>query len=467
MKKKVSGGMPMSLRFGKSPLVRTALAAWLLLAAAAVCAQSAGEVEFSRGVGFAHTPGQTPRTLGVGLPLKEGDRLTTSEGASAIVKLQDGTRMTLRPNSELVLSQYRFKENSADNSMLMQLVRGGFRAVTGLISKSSPNAARVQTNTATIGIRGTDFDARVCTRDCGQESTMVATAARPATIQASAKIVMATGAVYAADAAGHRRRVVEGGGIYPGDLVETASSTRAVLAFRDDSRITLGPNTKFRIDNFVYDSKNAGEGRFLASVLRGTVRALTGLIAKANNRNVGFSTATATIGIRGTGFDIACTGPCAGEPGDPNSGLTLWTWLGSIEVSATGLTALQVLQAGEGLFISPSGIRAINLEPPVDGPRPDGVNVPPKLFTSDEVSDAEEGLFVFVRDGHIEIATAKEVLHLGNGETGFAGGVGDTKRPDHIPKFIEFDRIPLPTSRNPLLGGVLADSNIQANAQCK
>ena len=39
-----------------------------------------GEVVSSRGVGFAQTPGQVPRTLGVGLPLKEGDRLTTAAG---------------------------------------------------------------------------------------------------------------------------------------------------------------------------------------------------------------------------------------------------------------------------------------------------------------------------------------------------------------------------------------------------
>src|SRR4051812_15237567 len=155
-------------------LARVAAGACLLVAATGAGAQSAGEVEFSRGVGFAQTPGQTPRTLGKGLALREGDRLTTSDGASAIIKLEDGTRMTVRPNSELVLTQYRFKENAPDNSMFMQLVRGGFRAVTGLISKSSPNAARVQTSTATIGIRGTDFDARLCARDCGAESAAVA-----------------------------------------------------------------------------------------------------------------------------------------------------------------------------------------------------------------------------------------------------------------------------------------------------
>jgi hypothetical protein len=464
----VSGGLFMvAPQISRVPLARAVLGAALLVACAAAIAQTAGEVEFSRGVGFAQTPGQTPRTLGKGLPLQQGDRLTTSDGASAIIKLEDGTRMTVRPNSELVLQQYQFRENAPDNGMLMQLVRGGFRAVTGLISKNSPNAARIQTNTATIGIRGTDFDARVCVRDCGVESARVAAAARPNAIQASAKIISSQGEVNAVDAAGQRRRVVDGGSIYPGDLVETGNATRAVLAFRDDTRISLGATTRFRVDNFVYDDKNAGEGRFLASVLKGSVRALTGLIAKANNRNVGFSTATATIGIRGTGLDIICTGACAGEPGDSGSGLTLFAWLGSIVVTPSGQTALQVLMAGQGLFISPNGILPINSAPDIDGARPDTVNVPAKLFSSDTVSDAEEGLFVFVRDGHLEIATAAEILHLGKGEAGFAGNAGDTKRPANIPKFIDFDRVPLPSAKNPLLVNLLAESGIEPNQQCK
>lgn len=450
-----------------SPLAPVALSVCLILFSAAATAQVAGQVEFSRGVGFAQTPGQTPRTLGKGLPLREGDRLTTSEGASAIIRLEDGTRMTVRPNSEIVLQQYQFKENAPDNTMLMQLVRGGFRAVTGLISKNAPNAARIQTSTATIGIRGTDFDARICTRDCATESSGVTESARPNAVQASAKVVSSQGVIDAVDGAGQRRRLVNGGSVYPGDLIETGTGTRAVLAFRDDTRITVGATTRFRVDNFVFDEQNAGEGRFLASVLKGSVRALTGLIAKANHRNVGFSTATATIGIRGTGVDINCTGACAGEPGGADSGLTLFTWLGSIAVTLTGQTALQVLQAGQGLFISPAGIRPIASQPPMDGPRPDTVTVPPKLFSRDNVSDAEEGLFVFVRVGHIEVATASEVLHLGRGEAGFANNNGSTARPTNIPKFLDFDKIPLPNARNPLLVSVLADAGIKPNNQCK
>jgi hypothetical protein len=447
-------------------LAPVALGVCLLVAGAAASAQVAGEVEFSRGVGFAQTPGQQPRTLGKGLPLREGDRLTTSDGASAIIKLEDGTRMTVRPNSELVLQQYQFKENADNNSMLMQLVRGGFRAVTGLISKNAPGAAKVQTSTATIGIRGTDFDARLCQRECGAESSKVTEASRPNTVLASAKVVNSQGMVNAVDTAGARRRLSDGGSIYPGETVETGPATRAVLVFRDDTRISVGSTTRFRVDNFVYDENNAGDGRFLASLLKGSVRALTGLIAKANNRNVGFATATATIGVRGSGADMTCTGACAGEPSlDGTSGFSIYSWLGSwtLQQNGTGQNALQLLQAGQGLVITPTGIRAITAEPPSEGQRPDAITVPPKLFSRDTVAENAEGLFVFVRDGHIEVATAGELLQLGKGEAGFANNNGQTLRPTTIPKFIEFDKVPLPNSKSPLLVSVLADNNIKTN----
>jgi hypothetical protein len=425
----------------------------LLLFAPALHAQSAGQVEFSRGVGFAQTPGQGPRTLGKGLELREGDRLTTSDGGSAVIKLQDGTRMTVRPNSELVLQEYKFKESAPqDNSFLMQLVRGGFRAVTGSIAKSSPNAAKVQTSTATIGIRGTDFDARICTRDCAAESSKVTESARPNAVAASAKIVEVTGQVNAIDPTGQRRRVVAGGSIYPGDTVETSPNTQAVMAFRDESKVTLGSQTRFRVDNFVFDQKNAGEGRFLASLLQGSARALTGLIAKANNRNVGFATPTATIGIRGTGLDINF---------NEARGTQLWTWLGSIEVSQ-GLTALQVLQSGQGLFLPLSGPpQMITNQPNAEGKRPDEVNVNNKeLFSNDSTSDTSEGLFVLVRDGHIELVSASEILQLGKNEAGFVGNDGTTGRPANIPKFLDFDTIPLPNSNNFLLANILGESGI-------
>jgi hypothetical protein len=458
-----------------------------LLLCGSAWAQLAGEVEFARGVGFVQSPGQQPRTLGKGQQLREGDRITTSEGSSAIVKLEDGTRMTVRPNSELVLSQYQFRENAPESSsMLLQMVRGGFRAVTGLISKGSPNAARVQTSTATIGIRGTDFDARLCQTDCGRESAQVSEQSRPNAVQATAKLVQVSGQVSAVDASNQRRRLVDGGSIYPGDVIETTPGSRAVLAFRDESRVTVGANTRFRVDNFVFDEQNAGEGRFLVSLLRGTARVLTGLVAKANNRNVGFSTATATIGVRGTLFDLTCVAECETPetgPGQPpaapngntgNNGMVLFVHEGAVDFRTNlppgappAPPVVNVLQAGQGAVIGRgNAIVPITQPPNIDAPRPDTVTPPPKLFSRENLSDNTEGLFVFVRDGHIEVATAGEVLHLGRGEAGFAGQDGSTARPSIIPKFIEFDRLPLPTTRNPLLVSVLNDNNLRPKNSC-
>ena len=430
-----------------------------------VLAQAVGEVEFARGVGYAQSPGQGARILGRGMELREGDTLSTSQGSSAIIRMQDGTRMTLRPGTDMVVQRFQYQEGSSSNSMVMQLFSGGLRAITGLISKNAPEAAKLQTKTATIGIRGTDFDARLCQRECAGESARVSEQPKANTVQASAKLVATQGEIMAVDGAGTRRRLVDGGAIYPGETVETGAAARGVLAFRDDSRLTLGATTRFKIDTFVYDDKNPGDGRFLVSLLRGSARALTGLIGKANNRNVGFSTATATIGIRGTGLDMSCDDACS-----------FFTWLGTIEVTPTnpgqggGLSALQVLSAGQGLFVSTTGIRALTVLPPVldNLPRPDTVPVDVKqLFSAAAMADESEGLYVFVREGHIEVTTASETLHLGKGETGFAGETGRTVRPLLMPLFLEFDRTPRPNSTNPMLQTLLNETVNRPANQCR
>ena len=439
---------------------RGALSGWLLATlltgvVATVQAEPTGEVEFARGVGVAQAPGQAPRALGKGLALNEGDRLTTSDGSTAIVKLQDGTRVTLRPNSELVVQKYQFKEGASDNSMLLQLLRGGLRAITGLISKGSSSAAKIQTATATIGIRGTDFDARLCGPECRAESSKVIEKPRLNAVLASAKLVAAQGEISAIDGAGSKRSVVDGGSIYAGETVVTGPASKVVLAFRDESRLTLGSNTQFRVDSFVFDNKNPNEGRFLVSLLRGSLRALTGLIGKANTRNVGFTTATATIGIRGTGLDLDCAASDA---------CSFFTWLGTIEVTPNGSTALQTLQAGEGLFVSRDGIRPLTASTLEDLARPDRVQVNmPQLFSSGGVSGEDEGLFVFVREGHIEVVTASQTLQLGRGETGYAGKDGRTGRPESMPLFLQADTVPMPNSSNPMLLNVLSELGIGSN----
>ncbi len=455
-----------------SSLIRLAMrqlvGAILMGAALVVAAQPAGEVQFSRGVGFAQTPGQLPRTLGKGLPLMEGDRLTIAEDSAAIIKLQDGTRMTLRPNSEMIVQRYQFKEGAPDNAMLMQLLRGGFRAVTGSISKDAPNAAKIQTANAMVAIHGTDFDARLCAQECKAEAAKVTEKAQPNAVQASAKLISAQGDISATDGVGSKRKLVEGASVYPGETVETGPVSKGVLIFRDESRLTLGSSTHFKVDGFVFDDKNPTEGRFFISLVRGSMRALTGLIGKANNRNVKFVAPTATVGIRGTGLDLDCPAPDEGAAPEQPVSCSFFTWLGSIEVAAAGRTAVQILQAGQGLFVSRTAIRPLTAPTLERLQRPDTVPVNMKqLFSAGGVSVEDEGLFVTVREGHVEVASASETLQLGRGETGFAGIDGRTGRPIETPLFIQFDRVPLPNSPNPMLLGIVGEVRNRSSNQCR
>jgi len=452
----------MRMRLGRIAWLGTALFA-CTLALAQPASDPIGQVEFARGVGYAQSPGQNARILGKGLEFREGDTLSTSGSGSAIIRMQDGTRMTLRPGTDMVIDSYRFKANAPDNNMLLSLFSGGLRAITGLISKGAPEAAKLRTRTATIGIRGTDFDARLCQGECAAESARVTQPPRANTVQASAKLVGVRGEIHALDGEGKRRRLVDGAAVYPGDTVETSPAAQAVLAFRDDSRLTLGAGTRFKVDSFVFDASNPSEGRFLMSLLRGSMRALTGLIGRANNRNVGFATPTATIGIRGTGLDVSCDEAC-----------NFFTWLGTIDVEPTGSfgtagqTALQTLNAGQGLFVSSTGMRAISAPFLEDLPRPDTVPVnTEQLFSSAAMPADEQGLYVFVRDGHIEITTAGDTLQLGKGEAGFAALTGAAVRPLQMPLFLEFDRTPKPDSANPLLQSILSENTNRPANVCR
>ena len=58
-----------------------------------------GEVTYSRGVLTGQIDGEPPRLIGKGVGLHNGETLNTGSRAFALIKLDDGTKMTLRPSS--------------------------------------------------------------------------------------------------------------------------------------------------------------------------------------------------------------------------------------------------------------------------------------------------------------------------------------------------------------------------------
>ncbi len=97
--------------------------------------------------------------------------------------------------------------------------------------------------------------------------------------------------------------LAKGGNIDSGNAIVTGGNGRAQVRFTDGGLISLQPNTEFKIASYV-DQNDAKEDRFLVDLLRGSMRAITGLIGKRNRDNYKLTTTTATIGIRGSGFKV-------------------------------------------------------------------------------------------------------------------------------------------------------------------
>ena len=125
-------------------------------------AQAAGTVTHLSGtLSVARADGQ--RLLAVNSPVREGDLLTTERETYARIKFTDGAEVVLRPNSQLQLARYQYDVSQPDrDNMLFSMIKGGMRAVTGLIGRRNRDRVGVTTPTATVGIRGTHFGLLFC-----------------------------------------------------------------------------------------------------------------------------------------------------------------------------------------------------------------------------------------------------------------------------------------------------------------
>lgn len=141
----------------------------LILAApyAAYAAKTVGQVTHLSGLLTAKGPDGGKRVISVKSEIREGDTLTTEADTYARVKFVDGGEVVLRPGSQLLVTAYAFIESKPESdSIVMSILKGGLRAVTGLIGKRNNEAVEFSTSTATIGIRGTHFGALICQNDC-------------------------------------------------------------------------------------------------------------------------------------------------------------------------------------------------------------------------------------------------------------------------------------------------------------
>jgi hypothetical protein len=134
-------------------LFRILPAGVLALAAGLASAQTPGAATDGRAGTFKQVQGEVrlgrddSRALAKpGEAVRHGERIRTGKDSAASIVLKDGTVMTLGPDS-----------TTQEGNLLVDLLQGSVRMVTGLLAKVNPERFKVKTPTAVVGVRGTDF----------------------------------------------------------------------------------------------------------------------------------------------------------------------------------------------------------------------------------------------------------------------------------------------------------------------
>lgn len=154
----------------------THLLALLILMASTSAQASVGRVLFTFGSVSVERP--VPDTLTKGMPVDEGEVIVTGGNGYVQLLLDDNTKVAVRPNSRFAIDAVEMPAENGFGAIgagttpqaRFSLQRGGFRTLTGRIASAHPSAYRISTPNAVVGVRGTNYVARLCNGDCGPDT---------------------------------------------------------------------------------------------------------------------------------------------------------------------------------------------------------------------------------------------------------------------------------------------------------
>ena len=121
---------------------------------------AAGRIKLASGAAFVVREGKSIPAQ-VGQVVFEADGLRTESDGRVGITLKDDTRIALGPNSEMRLARFVYAPADGHLAVVLNLVRGVAAYVSGQIAKLSPDAVRLETPAAIVGVRGTSLALRV------------------------------------------------------------------------------------------------------------------------------------------------------------------------------------------------------------------------------------------------------------------------------------------------------------------
>jgi hypothetical protein len=136
-----------------SMVIGTALTAAL---AGPLCAQEAGHVKIARGTVQIERAGQKAPAA-VGATVQAGDVVSTGSDGSVGITFLDNSLLSAGPNSVLAIDRFAYDPTTHQGGFESSLRTGTLAVVSGKLAKQSPEAMKVKTPAAVLGVRGTEF----------------------------------------------------------------------------------------------------------------------------------------------------------------------------------------------------------------------------------------------------------------------------------------------------------------------
>jgi hypothetical protein len=216
-------------------------------------------------------------------------------------------------------------------------------------------------------------------RFAGLRALLAAALFAPLLVLAQGQVQHLSGTLHVQRQDGSVRLLSEKSQVLQGDVVSTERDSYAQIKMTDGGQITLRPNTQIRIEGYQFSEKEPEKDSFVFALLKGGMRAVTGLIGKRVNRDAyRLRTATATVGIRGTDFNAIDVPPDSGPP----PGVYVVVNDGQVVVTAGGQELLT--GAGQTAYSSNAQIAPVIVPPPpnlpdVKPPQSFGANNPTSI----------------------------------------------------------------------------------------
>ena len=171
-------------------------------------------------------------------------------------------------------------------------------------------------------------------------------------------VILAKGSVIAVSDQGENRALKRRSKIMSGDVIKTGTNSSVQIRFVDKALMTIKANTEMNITEYQLAKPNAGQKeKALMTLVKGGFRTISGQIGKGDKSAYKVDTPAASIGIRGTNYEVQQEASGDFVMAVYSGGISVENESGSIELglgSDFNFTRVSPKGAPKGLLVAPA-----------------------------------------------------------------------------------------------------------------